>query len=269
LLVPVFLAVGMNKALKILKIHHYPDYLSNCAPVYLAIRDGLEKNSTLEVLHISMDNVSAEEFSDSLVHTVFPFLRVSTTLKSLKIDFEYHSSPDPHVATSCLAVVTGLRENSWLETLEIDCHQCWDGIAPDTYITALESLQPHATLKEFYIFPRIDSFSDDEMKRVVSLVKKNYVQTKLDKGLTEHDETGELVSILRLNQAGRRYLIDDAGSIAKGVEVLVDVRDDLNCLFYHLLENPLLCDIERQYEQPGVPAAKVGSHGTKRIRLTR
>jgi hypothetical protein len=52
---------------------------------------------------------------------------------------------------------------------------------------------------------------------------------------------------LRLNQAGRRYLIEDAASIAKGVEVLIGVSDDLGCLFYHLLENPPLCDIEHQY----------------------
>jgi hypothetical protein len=44
--------------------------------------------------------------------------------------------------------------------------------------------------------------------------------------------------------------------------------NDLGCLFYHLLENPMLCDIERQYYKPGVPTAKVGSHGTKRVRLT-
>jgi hypothetical protein len=30
----------------------------------------------------------------------------------------------------------------------------------------------------------------------------------------------------------------------------------------------MLCDIERQYEQPGVSATKVGRHGTKRVRLT-
>jgi hypothetical protein len=43
-----------------------------------------------------------------------------------------------------------------------------------------------------------------------------------------------------LNQVGRRYLIEeDAGSTAKGVEVLDAVRDNLRCLFYHLLENPM------------------------------
>jgi hypothetical protein len=64
--------------------------------------------------------------------------------------------------------------------------------------------------------------------------------------------TGELGTILRLNQVGRRYLIEeDAGSIAKAVEVMVAVRNDLGCLFYHLLENPLLCDLEHRYMVTG------------------
>jgi hypothetical protein len=83
------------------------------------------------------------------------------------------------------------------------------------------------------------------MKQVISLVKKNYRLENLDEGLEAQDKTGEVGTILRLNQAGRRYLITDAGSIAKGVEVLVAVRDDLGCLFYHLLQNPLLCDLEK------------------------
>lgn len=39
---------------------------------------------------------------------------------------------------------------------------------------------------------------------------------------------------------GRSYLIKDAASIAKGVEILIGVSDDVGCLFYHLLDNPTL-----------------------------
>jgi hypothetical protein len=243
LLIPVFLALGMNKALKKLKI--LLSHASSASPlhlVYLAIRDGLEKNSTLEMLDIIA--FSAEEFAISLIPTLLPVRRVGTTLKSLEIYIDSSTMMDPHVAYSCLGIVTALRENSSLENLEIFGH-C--GIAPDTYIAALESFQPNTTLKKLFLSPTLDSFGDDEMQRVVTLIKKNYTLTRLDEGLTKKDETGELGSILRLNQAGRRYLKDDAGSVAKGVEVLIDLRDDLGCLFYHLLENPMLCDIECQH----------------------
>jgi hypothetical protein len=44
---------------------------------------------------------------------------------------------------------------------------------------------------------------------------------KLDALFYSHDTTGTLGTTLRLNQAGRRYLIEDVASIKKGVEVLV------------------------------------------------
>jgi hypothetical protein len=185
----------------------------------------------------------------------------------LKITLEYYGVPSKsHVAASCLAIVTALRENSSLETLEFYCDH--GTIARDTYMTALESFQMNTSLKKLCLSPVLASFGEAEMNQVVSLVKKNYTLIELDEDVTGHDETGKLGSILRLNQAGRGYLIEDAGSIRKGVEVLLNVTDDLDCLFYHLLENPMVCDIEHQYEQPGVPTAKGGSHGTKRARLT-
>jgi hypothetical protein len=265
LMTPVFLALGMNKGLKKLTINEYSSSVDVDGQVYLALRDGLEKNSTVEMLHISICRF--EDFADSLLPCILPFLRVSTTLKALKVMFGYVLDPsDPHhVATSCLAIVAFLRENSSLETLEMHCHR--GGMAPGTFMTALESVQMNTTLKELHISPMIASFGKAEMNRVVSLVKKNYALIKLGEDFIAHDETGELGTILRLNQAGRRYLLDDAGSIAKGVEVLIDVRDDLGCLFYHLLENPVLCEIEHKYEQPDIPTSNEGSHGTKRARL--
>ena len=49
-------------------------------------------------------------------------------------------------------------------------------------------------------------------------------------------------TILRLNKAGRRYLVEDPASKEKGVELLIEVKDDVNCSFFHLLENPSLCE---------------------------
>jgi hypothetical protein len=53
---------------------------------------------------------------------------------------------------------------------------------------------------------------------------------------------GTVKAILRLNAAGRRYLIKDGSSISKGVDVLSVVSDEIDCVFLHLLENPSLCD---------------------------
>ena len=44
-----------------------------------------------------------------------------------------------------------------------------------------------------------------------------------------------------LDQAGRRYLKEDAASKLKCIAVLAKVKHHLNCLFFHLRENPILC----------------------------
>jgi hypothetical protein len=61
-------------------------------------------------------------------------------------------------------------------------------------------------------------------------------------GINLKKRTSDVDAILRLNGAGRRYLIQDGSSISKGVEVLSRVNDDINCLLLHLSENPRLCD---------------------------
>jgi hypothetical protein len=53
---------------------------------------------------------------------------------------------------------------------------------------------------------------------------------------------GDIRSIFELNQAGRRYLVQDGSSISKGVDVLSRVNNNINSVFLHLLENPRLCD---------------------------
>jgi hypothetical protein len=53
-------------------------------------------------------------------------------------------------------------------------------------------------------------------------------------------DDGTVKAILRLNAAGRRYLIKDGSSISKGVDVLSAVSDEIDCVFLHLLENKLV-----------------------------
>jgi hypothetical protein len=166
---------------------------------------------------------------------------------------------DSHVTTVCLDTVATLDGNTTLECLDIQIG-C---ISPQTYIVALDSLQPNSTLTTLRLSPYRPFITLEDMKQVVSLVRKNHSLEVLDDGVSAYDKTGELGTLLRLNQAGRRYLITDAASIEKGVEVLIGVSDDLGCLFYHLLENPTLCDIEHQYNTN----TWTDAHSNKRQRI--
>lgn len=48
-------------------------------------------------------------------------------------------------------------------------------------------------------------------------------------------------TLTRLNKAGRRYLREDPQSNSKCIAVLAKVKHDLNCLYFHVRENPILC----------------------------
>jgi hypothetical protein len=62
-------------------------------------------------------------------------------------------------------------------------------------------------------------------------------------------DDGTVKAILRLNRAGRRYLIKDGSSISKGVDVLSAVSDEIDCVFLHLLEKSKLSVTEGQLTQ--------------------
>lgn len=48
--------------------------------------------------------------------------------------------------------------------------------------------------------------------------------------------------ILKMNGAGRKYLIHHSGCLWRAVQVLLAVANNLDCLFLHLIENPTLCN---------------------------
>jgi hypothetical protein len=55
------------------------------------------------------------------------------------------------------------------------------------------------------------------------------------------DMMANISMICRLNRSGRAYMEADSNNQREGFEVLGSVSEDLNCLYFHLRENPLLC----------------------------
>jgi hypothetical protein len=81
----------------------------------------------------------------------------------------------------------------------------------------------------------------DEVNQLALILLENYALEYLEPDISCVDD-GLVKAILKLNGAGRRYLIENGSSISKAVEVLSAVNDDINCVFLHLLESPGLCD---------------------------
>jgi hypothetical protein len=234
---PFFSALGKNTGLKTLIVCGIGLMEESLCT---AIKDGLGLNETLESLELN--DISIFDDTVALCCRAFSFLRTSKALKSLLVDAEYH------VTASCLSafridMATLLQENTSLESLTIKKSAIDMKVKAEEYIALVTALQYNTTLKTLRLRNSAGSLqlTDDEDKQIASLLKKNYtLERLLDVDL--ENEAGDVGAILRLNEAGRWYLIEDGSSISKGVKVLSAVSNQINCVFLHLLENPTLCD---------------------------
>jgi hypothetical protein len=229
---PLFLALQVNTGLKELGIYEL-DLIDEILST--AMRLGLGKNSTLEILHLSA--IKLGDNDTSLWRETLSFLRTNTALKTLFMLFD-HDVRDSRAVTIRLEVLAMLRENESLETLSMPCQDA----RFEDYLVYVAAIQPNTTLKRLRLFPFHDvdfCLDKDETKDLIRVLKKNYGLEEI-MGLRDGGE--DIRSIFELNRAGRRYLVQDGSSISKGVDVLSRVRNDINSVFLHLLENPRLCD---------------------------
>jgi hypothetical protein len=232
---PIILALGKNTGLKTVSLDRFaPIDESLCT----AMKDGLGMNATLESLNLS--SIIMTDDNAAMWCRAFSFLRTNKTLKSLVVAF------DSGATKSCVSafridILAMLQENASLEILSILSKDLYSA---EEHIAFVAALQDNTTLKTLTICGCgvLKLLTDDEDKQMASVLKKNYALESLPDIDLETDCAGDVGAVLRLNGVGRRYLIEDGSSIAKGVEVLSAVSDKINCVFLHLLENPRLCD---------------------------
>jgi hypothetical protein len=242
----IFLSLGMNTTLKSLTVNIRDEFGDElCA----AIRSGLAKNSTLETLALGAMFPSDDDGAVA-ARNALSFLRTNTTLKSLAVIF-VRVRQRSYTSAFQLEAVKIIEENPFLESLTIETG---NNIKFVELLELISALQRDTTLKtlgfqsvdEYFRYPLFFTddelfFTDDEVSQLVPILMKNYGLERLVPDIPCADDR-TVKAILRLNGAGRRYLIKDGASISKGVEVLSAVSDEIDCVFLHLLENPGLCN---------------------------
>jgi hypothetical protein len=195
-------------------------------------------NESLESLEFN--NACLRDDNSTLWCRALSFLRTNKALKSLQVNVQ-RGVAEPCLSTFRIDIAAMLQENTSLESLSILCSKT----KAEEYIALVTALQQNTTLKILQLTP-INEYggfhlTHDEDKQIAAVLKNNYALERLSDIYLEN-QAGDVGTILRLNEAGRRYLVQDGSSISKGVEVLSRVNNDTNCVFLHLLENPRLCD---------------------------
>jgi hypothetical protein len=137
-----------------------------------------------------------------------------------------------------------LEDSTSLKSLSIQSVNSRFEVKAEEYVALIAALQYNRTLKTLRLRNHpttTNQLTANKEKHVASLLKRNYALESLP-NIDLENRAGDVGAILRLNAAGRRYLVQDGSSISKGVKVLSRVNNYINCVFLHLLENPRLCD---------------------------
>jgi hypothetical protein len=230
---PVLLALGKNTGLKKLSIDGIGYILDES--LCTAMQNGLGMNTTLE--YLILDCVHLTDDNSDLWCRAISFLRTNKALKSLMVDLKYNVT-ESRAAAFRSDVVAMLQDNVSLENLTIGNSRTTTRLKEEEYVGLIIALLLHNTTLKSIDFQRRRRLSKEGDKQVAVLLKKNYALESLP-DISQRRDVG---AILRLNKAGRRYLVQDGSSVLKGVKVLSAVSDEINCVFLHLLENPRLCD---------------------------
>jgi hypothetical protein len=236
---PIILALGKNTALKTLTIGAFG---SMDESLCTAMQDGLGMNETLESLELT-DCLCGE--SADMWCRALSFLRTNKALKSLRVTFHMDAT-ESCVSTLRSHIADVLQENASLESLSIRRSGCRNGLKVEEYLCVVTALQHNTTLKSLDLgnsgsLDSLGTMTHNEEMQMAALLKKNYALERLP-GINLKNRGNDVGAILRLNEAGRRYLVQDGSSISKGVKLLGRVNNDVNCALLHLMENPRLCD---------------------------
>jgi hypothetical protein len=231
---PFVLALEKNTGLKTLSVDWFGSIDDSLC---IAMQNGLGMNEALESLKLNRIHLTDDNLA--LWYRALSIILTNKALKSLAVQVKCGST-ESCLSAFRLGVVAMLQDNTSLESLTVK-NGNGSQMKADEYFALVTAVQLNTTLKslEFHRWDKLTiRMTDDECQKMASLLKKNYVLESLPNMRPSRD----VDAILRLNAAGRRYLIEDGSSISKGVEVLSRVNDDINCAFLHLLENPRLCD---------------------------
>jgi hypothetical protein len=232
------------------------------------LRNCLEKNTSLKNVFLS-----GEMLDDDMCLQLIPFLLVNKTLTDLTLGARnYRQHRYYHLlGTTAVQLMSNLEMNESLIFLRVHTNcRLVDGGGMEHCVSAMiGALKKNTTLCFLCIVIPLgptETFPVLPEDQITAAMLHNYgvghlricqesaflvpsnrsEEASPSKPFDQKAWGGVLGMILRLNKAGRGYFIHDPASREKGVEVLIQVSDDLDCLFYHLRENPLLCDLGRR-----------------------
>jgi hypothetical protein len=195
----------------------------------------------LQVSYIQFKQGSMSEFLTNLADVLPSMLQLQNLVSGGFFDIELvnHRPACDHACTAVVQAVAKCHSLKYLKLNVLDCSESIDTALAKCFMTNV------ALAELVLVCPRHNSLKTAALPLVENVLKNNYSlqafvtfqpTRKWNKDLQQRIQTQ-----LKLNQAGRAYLTHDANNKHAAMDVLLQVIDSLDCLFWHLRENPLLC----------------------------
>ena len=196
---------------------------------YEAIMIAIETNKNIRVLDLFANNIK----NDQLIRIV-NVLRGNEVLEMVVLP----GLDDNEFNDECsMAVSEMVKVNSSMISLYMPCSKFTDiGL-----VHLADSLSVNTTLKKVEIAVS-NKIGEEGIAALTRMLDKNYELERLVVDSNEKSIKSKIEYYMRLNAVGRGPLINSGqANRVEWVNMLVSVRDDLDCLFYFISMNPTLC----------------------------
>jgi hypothetical protein len=196
---------------------------------YEAIIMAIQTNKNIRVLDLFANNIK----NDQLIQIVH-MLSDNKVLEMIVLP----GLDDNEFNDECsLAVSEMVKFNSSMISLYMPCSKFTDfGL-----VHLAESLSVNKSLKKVEIAVS-NKIGQQGIEALTTMLDKNYGLERLVVDSNEKSIKSKIEYYMRLNAVGRGPLINSGqANRVEWVNMLVSVRDDLDCLFYFISMNPTLC----------------------------
>lgn len=195
---------------------------------FKVIAESLLHNNTLRVLDLFGNTV----FNEHVV-LIAKSLEQNKSLETLVLP----CPTEDLTVESCAAISRALQVNKTLVTLNLPrSNLCDDGL-----LHIAQGLTVNTTLKKIEVGVS-KSIGEKGTDALTAMLEKNYELERLVVSSAENNIKEKVEYYMRLNEVGRGTLLRDGKATREQwVEMLISVRDDLDCLFYFTTVNPSIC----------------------------
>jgi hypothetical protein len=196
---------------------------------YNVVATALATNKNLRVLDLFANNATQDQLlliatglreNEGLETFVLP------GLSNLELSYE-----------CSLAIADMLKVHKTIHSLYLPCSKFTDA----GLIHLAESLTINTTLKKVEIGVS-DQVGNQGMTALTRMLERNYELERLVVDSSEKSIKSKIEYYMRLNAVGRGPLLSSGqANRVEWVNMLISVRDDLDCLFYFISMNPTVC----------------------------